>query len=86
MLKANEILSLYALIKKADCEELKQISRCLEDEFTLKYNIESIDKLKCSNIRLHNFTKKGFLLFNEDTLCLWCNKSLKQIREEEYTK
>jgi hypothetical protein len=36
-LKSNELLMLFYLLKKADLEELKQISHCCEDEFVLKH-------------------------------------------------
>lgn len=36
-LKSNELLMLFYLLKKADLEELKQISTCCEDEFVLKH-------------------------------------------------
>jgi hypothetical protein len=37
MLKANEVLTVIAIIKKADLSELKGISEMCEDEFVLKY-------------------------------------------------
>jgi hypothetical protein len=41
MIKSNEILTLFAILKKANQSEIMSISRCCMDEFILKHASEN---------------------------------------------